>query len=471
MIGLEIYFDLGRYHANPWTANVNDGQVEWPPSPWRVLRALYSAAHSNVALAVDHEAFTRGLRSLIDAPSPIFQLPPVTAGHTRHYIPKTDYSPLKPGATTKLLDAFLAVDPATPMWIWWEATPDAEAIDALRLAVRGIGYLGRSESVCSVALHTEREPSAEGVTVAPADEGAAEDHELIDLLCVDPGESVERVKVSITQLRRDKQHRPPGTSLVAYPVPPPFVQAGSRRAGRSAGATPTVATYRVRGTDRPALTDAVAIGQTVRKALQSRFGQATGGRASPTFSGREGDRPRASQHLHAHFMALPDRHGRRVDRLVVWAPEGFGAEEIHALATLTWLPRRDSKQGLRCALATLGRDTDLVLPELLDSAGTWQSLTPFGLVRHPKRRNGTIVDGAEEQIVRELGYRGFPEPAAVTLIKGSWHRFRSSKAGTSRLERASLVGARVEFSEPVRGPIAVGALSHYGLGVFTPAEN
>ena len=37
-----VKFPLGRYHATPWDASVNEGRVEWPPSPWRILRALVS---------------------------------------------------------------------------------------------------------------------------------------------------------------------------------------------------------------------------------------------------------------------------------------------------------------------------------------------------------------------------------------------------------------------------------------------
>ena len=39
---LVVRFVLGRYHATPWGRHVNEGQVELPPSPWRLLRALYA---------------------------------------------------------------------------------------------------------------------------------------------------------------------------------------------------------------------------------------------------------------------------------------------------------------------------------------------------------------------------------------------------------------------------------------------
>ncbi len=40
MIVLELRFPAGRFHATPWGRHVNEGAVEWPPSPWRLMRAL-----------------------------------------------------------------------------------------------------------------------------------------------------------------------------------------------------------------------------------------------------------------------------------------------------------------------------------------------------------------------------------------------------------------------------------------------
>jgi len=40
VIAISFKFPAGRYHATPWGRHVNEGAVEWPPSPWRILRAL-----------------------------------------------------------------------------------------------------------------------------------------------------------------------------------------------------------------------------------------------------------------------------------------------------------------------------------------------------------------------------------------------------------------------------------------------
>lgn len=40
MIALSFRFISGRFHATPWGRHVNEGAPEWPPSPWRILRAM-----------------------------------------------------------------------------------------------------------------------------------------------------------------------------------------------------------------------------------------------------------------------------------------------------------------------------------------------------------------------------------------------------------------------------------------------
>jgi len=153
----------------------------------------------------------------------------------------------------------------------------------------------------------------------------------------------------------------------------------------------------------------------------------------------------------------------------VWAPAGFRAPELEALAGLTSVRLWDAPDPLTVALAALGNAEELRLPRLTGPARQWRSLTPFGLTRHPKRRGGREVDGPTEQIARELTLRGFPEPETVELLTGSWLEYRRSRPRASRLQAPRVVGAEVSFAAEVSGPIAIGALSHFGLGLFVPA--
>lgn len=465
MVGIEIRFDLGRYHANPWGSHVNEAATEWPPSPWRLIRALYSTSRTNANLAARRAATDRALQALIDAPPPLFALPPAMPAHTRHYMPQSSYSALRPGDTSKVLDGFLAIDPEAELTAWWDVALDAEAADALAQAAGSLGYLGRSESVCSARLVTAAAPPS--ISAAPAESGKiyGATSELTDLLCPRRGQPLDDIAVSVTELRKDRRLIPAGTDYVTYAVEG-VTPATTPSKRRPEDAEPTLALLRLRGSARPAITEAVAVGQALRSALQSRYGKRNGDATSPTFSGRRGDAPRDDQHRHAHYFALPDAEGPRIDRLLVWAPEGFRPAEVEALAGLSYLSMHGVPERMPVALATLANDTDLDLHPVTGASRSWQSLTPFGLVRHPKMRRGALLDAPEGQVRRELARRGLPEPEEVTLERGSWHRFRSHKAGQSRLQRTSVFGVRLRFAEPVRGPIALGAFSHFGLGLF-----
>jgi CRISPR-associated protein Csb2 len=423
---------------------------------------------TNVTLADSQRSLDRALTAIIEGPPPVFQLPPAVPGHTRHYIPKGTYSLAKPGETAKIIDAFMAVHPNDELRVWWEVELDCDASQALAAAVERLPYLGRSESVCSAKLIEAGPPTDEQLTCPVTDVTSdPDDFELVDSLCASADGSLESITVSVTKLRASRTIAPPGTTPITYAVPRP--KPFTLRRLRPATQRPTLALIRLHGGDRPGIEEAVAVGQAIRSGLQSRLGDATDRGSSATFSGRGGDSPRSDQHRHAHYLTLPDQHGRRVDRVVVWAPEGLGPDEVAALATLSYIKMWQVEGRLQCTLAAL-TDPGAVGISITEEAREWRSFTPFGLVRHPKTRRGRIVDSPEDQVLRELEHRGFPAPERVDLIPGSWHRFRGSKSGRSRLERARLYGINIRFAKEVRGPIALGALSHYGLGLMSPVR-
>ncbi len=464
MIGLAIRFDLGRYHANAWSAHVNEGVTEWPPSPWRVIRALYSAARTNTSVAGQLHACDSALERLIESGPPVYELPPSLPAHTRHYVPLRNHSAHRT-ATSKIIDAFHAISPNEELKVWWQAELRASEADALHAVARALGYLGRSESACSARMIAGAGP--ESPSAWPAMH--ADEHEMVQLLCPTPGVGLGEIAISVTDLRRQRKVLPPGAELTTFAVSEPE-EVTAWPTTTQAQQRPTLVLMRVRGPARAGFVEAVAVAQALRAAALSRYGRARGEASSPTLSGRAGSDRRTDQHRHAHYLVLPDRSGRRVDRLVVWCPEGLEPPELSALAAIRRLTVRGLSESMDVALAALGDEGSMNLPAILGPARRWRSLTPFALPRHPKRRQGQLVDGPEDQIRRELALRGVPEPIAVALERGSWHRFRTHKAGQSRLDRASVFGARLEFSDGVAGPLSLGALSHYGLGLFLPDE-
>lgn len=473
MIGIALRFDLGRYHANPWGAHVNEAAVEWPPSPWRLLRGLFAASRTNVAIAPHRDAIDAALTALAKGHPPVYELPESMIAHTRHYMPSRLYSAANPGETDLVIDAFRALSPEARVAVCWQVDLEPPERKALAAAVPALGYLGRSESVCTAWLLDAGEP--ERIDAAPLAEDlvGAEDAELADLLCLEEGldDPLAALTASVADMRGARTLLPPGALYVTYRVarrepvaPVPVIRREP----------PTLAWFRLVGASRPGIREAVAVGHHLRAAVQAQHGGGNGKASSPTFSGRQGNQPRRDQHRHAHYFSTPDSDGRRIEHVAVWAPEGLGVAEVKALERVHRITLRGLAEPLRVILAAVSRAEDLRLPVLLGPSRRWRSLTPFGLVRHPKLRGGRISDSPAEQIRLELARRGLPEPlpgdAGVRLLRGPWLEFRRSRPGVSRLEAPRVVGAEIEFPGEVRGPIAIGALSHYGLGLFTPAR-
>ena len=105
-VDLVLSFPLGRYHATPWGHSANEGAVEWPPSPFRLLRALY-ATWKNRVPDLPSEVVLALFDELSEAPT--YLVPEHAGAHTRHYLPGKDHREGFSTDTTKVLDTFLSL--------------------------------------------------------------------------------------------------------------------------------------------------------------------------------------------------------------------------------------------------------------------------------------------------------------------------------------------------------------------------
>src|SRR6266478_5034096 len=83
MLLIEFSFPAGRYHATAWGRHVNEGVPEWPPSPYRLVRALYDA-WKRKRPDWEHSRVERVLNA-ISASHPSYRLPPATVSDTRSF--------------------------------------------------------------------------------------------------------------------------------------------------------------------------------------------------------------------------------------------------------------------------------------------------------------------------------------------------------------------------------------------------
>jgi CRISPR-associated protein Csb2 len=468
---LAVRFPLGRYHATPWDRSVNEGATEWPPSPWRVLRALISAWHTRwpdlPAAVVD------GLLDSLSTP-PAYRTPDARPGHTRHYMPDLDHKKGETGGTDLTLDPFLSVSRSEELLIRWDADLPGEQRAALAKLAELLPYLGRADSVCEARLLDE-DPQPDQTWWQPGASGARKARLLA------PARPVSRAALEATTVavRRSRHKTPPGTTWVSYGAEPaPRAAAPARHR-----AAPVAAVrFSVSGQAPLKATHGILLADAAHRWAGRQLVGTIGDERRRDILGTGGA---ASQHEHAHWVPLPDGDGRggSVTSLVLWVSGGLEPAEVAALATLRQASGRRGRGGddgghdvrgfpaVRLLFQAAG-SIQQVAPELCGPARRWHSAVPYLPVRHRKRE--TLDEYVTADVTRELGYRGQPAARVARQEPGGalpdrraveFRRYRESE----RLDQARPgLGLRLEFADTVAGPLLLGQLSHFGYGIFWP---
>ena len=188
MIGISVSFPSGRFHATPWGRHVNEGAPEWPPSPWRFLRALVATWKRKLYDQLTQAEVEVLLRALIVPPQLL--LPPASAGHTRHYMP---WFKKGPGDKTLVFDTFVGLPREARIVILWpDATLPARPRDQLANLLSNLNFFGRAESWCSAhllgdgeateALQINENKKCWPINGAPT----PPEMEIVRVLCADP---------------------------------------------------------------------------------------------------------------------------------------------------------------------------------------------------------------------------------------------------------------------------------------------
>jgi CRISPR-associated protein Csb2 len=221
--------------------------------------------------------------------------------------------------------------------------------------------------------------------------------------------------------------------------------------------------------------------ERLHRALVKQLG--VGGEHCPELVGRnEGGAPLVG-HQHAHLLPLDLDDDGHIDHVVIYAPMGLGARAQQAARRLRATYMKGGVGELQVAVAGVGALSDLrsidadharAVARLLGptkGAQHWMSTTPFVPPRHIKPRGRSSLVG---QIEAELNSRGFPR-AKVEVLELTAERLalrhfvrRRSRGPQPPVDVGLAI--RLEFEEPVRGPIALGYGSHFGLGLFAAVE-
>src|ERR1043166_1339911 len=517
MTVIELSFPTGRYHATPWGRHVNEGAIEWPPSPWRIVRALiatwYLKAHSEIPAATVH--------ALADALSqpPVFRLPRATTAHTRHYMP---YNEGKNEKTTKVFDTFVQLPERASVLVGWDVVLSVEQLAALQTLAGRLGYFGRAESIVEArllegvtAIEPNATPLSDGTPLPPQTE-------LIPILAPMTAQAYtawrrDFLAANATQTNGKKRHKkstppsvpddlfaalhaytgelqpagwnlPPGARYIIYTRPEnPFAPA-SKPCLRLSKSPPTVARYAVVSTVAPSITRAVSVADRVHDALCKWSDDGTG--AVSVFRGTGDAGKPLKGHNHAHIFCEANGARDAITHLTVWSPHGFDEQSCLALRRLNKVWGHGG-QDLRLVLIALGQPQTFPDCRLFGCSNVWRSATPFVPTRHPKTfrdgrpkidpKTGWQTGSAGHDLLRlmEMNHKNTQvsirqekfvtvsgERSARALRCLQFQTVRHNGGGS----RGHGAGASftITFPEKVTGPLSLGYGAHFGLGLFVP---
>lgn len=496
MIAVGLRFLTGRYHATPWDRHVNEGVPEWPPSPWRFLRALVATWKRTMPDTPVEEVLP--ILATLSAP-PEIRLPPAAPASTRHYMPL-----MAVGKTSLVFDTFAAVSPQEPTILCWR---EAELTGRQRELLQGLllrmPYLGRAESWCAASLAD----GAVAVNCRPLQDKVpdSEDGETVRVLVTEQLEPVALLQALLVEtgdLRgKEKRLVPPGSRWVSYLRPRTLLVAHPRRKPAEQSFRPVeVVRFALDGKPLPLLTDAVKVGELARRTAMSKYGYEHARAVSKILSGREGSRPLDGQHQHAFYLPTDEDGDGRLDHLTVYAPAGFSAEERRALGQARVLFGLGDDREVRLLLLGMMSSSELAArTPYWQSSAMWESVTPYLLTRHPKRyrdgkpkltESGDQRDGPEDQIRREWDLRRQADTSLPQLVSVErkavcdvraeggaaparqlrWLQFRRWRSMGSGATTGMAYGFILRFADPVTGPVALGYGCHFGLGQFRPVH-
>jgi CRISPR-associated protein Csb2 len=521
-ITIKLNFLAGRYHATPWGRHVNEGVVEWPPSPWRLLRALVAVWKRTCPDLAETQV--RRLLSTLVVP-PFFHLPPHCVAHTRHYMP---WEKKGPSDRTLIFDTFTSVDRNKNLLIHWpEVDFNCDDRETLAKLLGNLTFLGRAEGWVQAELTHET-----------ADWNCVPDNTVMDptsVFCPDPAtafssdyyprhdpKKLAQGKIKAAEflfdcpqwhlcldtetIHAERWPAVPGARWVNYalketaPAPTRFVRQGRDR-------HVTVARFRLDSPLLPLITETLPLAELGRRLLLSACRQIAQqenpGRGDdelwplyPAFWGKDAERRPRHGHQHAFILPTDDDDDGRLDHVTVVASMGFNSLEQRALARLPSVLRARSRQtlpedefaGLQMLL--LGTGTEKTIAScLFAESHVWKSASPFIVTRFPKLR-GKKRDRPEDcvnsidfaRVVLRQELERFKERGQVLPLIDSIEpsdgigarKVRSLQFNCFRRKanddggRRPKGAFRIVFAEPVRGPICLGHACHFGMGMFMP---
>lgn len=412
---LFLRFPSRRYHATPWGHHVNEGQVEWPPSPWRLLRALIATGYATLQWPGNGPPpVARSLIEKLAGVLPRYCLPPGAGAHSRHYMPLAKFKNDRED-TTLVFDTWAQIDDGT-LAVTWNTTLSDEGTRLLSALAERLGYLGRSESWVLARLAQPDESLPEGDDCFPCDGGQAPgreweqvplmaplsverygrwrqaviDAELAKLPTVDtakkkltkeekkileqhqkledsyPPDLIACLQTTTDWLRRLGWSQPPGSERILYWRRTNALEVGAPNLRQKMVSVPPVEAMLISmatasGNDHalPSVVRTLPQAELLHRALVKAACRHSD-TPSKVLTGRgESGKPLIEPHRHAHLLPLDLDDDGHLDHILIWAPMRLDASAQAAVRAVRNTFTRGGVGPLRLALVGSGSLTEL----------------------------------------------------------------------------------------------------------------
>ena len=527
MPALEVRFPSGRYHATPFGSHVNEGHLEWPPSPWRFLRAFIASGFKYFSWD-DIPDVARSLFDKLACSKPSYRLPTVSMTHTRHYMPIGVLSSSGIEKTSLVFDAWANTNNES-LIVYWDCDLTEAEFSTFKQLAESLAYLGRSESWVEVSVIDSNDVAPntipfEGLQVMES--GQEQIHVLVPLspevyaewyeskkseifhryplpegkvkptskvykdalyarekaLDAYPTDLIDCLTKDTAWWKERRWAQPPGSQLTLYARPTnginvsPPVRPTLPRIPSVESMLISISTHSGNRSALPPVSRTLPQAEILHRQLVGIFFRKFR-KNCPALTGcDEQGIPLRNSHQHAHILPLDLDQDGHLDHVLIHAPMGLDSEAQHAIRSIRQTYAKKIPE-LQMAVAGVGTAEELLASSsssiVSNKSRVWKSLTPFVLPRFQKKTGKNSLIG---QIQAELESRGLPLAASVETLREETlafrHFIRVRQNGTSPPVPPADCGfaLRITFHEPLsvsKLPLSLGYASHFGLGVFS----
>jgi CRISPR-associated protein Csb2 len=470
MFAIRVTFLMGRAYLARFEDGDEKRASEWPPHPGRLFSALV-AAWGETGSCPDEQRALRWLEERPRPPSILFAEASQRLA-VRSYVPVNDERSI-PEYRSRQPRRFPSVFPTAPdvCYLWPHDDLPADLRAPLQSLAAKVTSVGHSSSL-AVLEPSDNVPSSfdsSGYSLLGPDENGN-----VRIRVPSPGRLEDLcARYELFRSNPIKVHRPGPGKSVRYGAPAVTVPPPRRSLFRE-----MVILRRSEGEPLP-LNGTLLLTQALRGAMMGLAPQPCPECISGHAPNATSQQPARSERDHVAFAPLPfvgSRHATgQLMGVALLLPDTLSDEERDVcLATVVRISELHMGKAGAWRVEMANEETpefNLRTAAWTRASRLWATVTPFVFDRYPKDPYG---EEAVDTVRRACLRVGLPAPASVSLTPVSPHigvphsaRFSPAPArdGKPRRYHHHVVFA---FSEPVGGPIVIGAGRYYGYGFCRP---